>query len=104
MPAIRDRRREGNGEIGEQENRMGGPTGRRSHGAQQEVALPTKLGHQDQVNVLQINLNRYRAVHDLLEAKLVEENIEVVLVSEPYAGRIKGGGWYYDQKEGDVAI
>jgi len=35
------------------------------------------------LNILQINLNRSRAAHDLLENSVAEQKIDVVLVSEP---------------------
>lgn len=53
--------------------------------------------------VLQVNTNRCHAAHDLLEARIKERDVEVVLVSEPNDRRVKDG-WYRDGPEGDVAI
>lgn len=60
----------------------------------------TKISKQrDSVRVLQINLNRWRAAHNLLGEKIQKVELEVVLVREPNPARIRGGDWFKDMEE-----
>lgn len=53
--------------------------------------------------MLQVNLNRCHAAHDLLEIARVERKINIVLASEPNGSRV-AGSWLRDTDDGDVAI
>jgi ABC-type uncharacterized transport system substrate-binding protein len=53
--------------------------------------------------ILQTNLNRSRAAHDLLEQTVKEENVDVVLVAEPNKKLAEGATWIADKNK-DAAI
>lgn len=55
------------------------------------------------VKILQANLNRCRAAHDVLEATARRGRIDIVVASEPNHSRLNAT-WYVDQQEGDVAV
>src|SRR5438045_3678178 len=61
---------------------------------------------QSSLKCLQINLNRSRAAHDLLESSIVDRGVDVVLASEPNARRVSGSSaaeWIVDER-GDAGM
>lgn len=52
------------------------------------------------VKILQVNLNRCRAAHDLLDATVTTKHIDICVVSEPNHAIIKRGGWVSEEEEG----
>lgn len=53
--------------------------------------------------MLQVNLNRCHIAHDLLEVRVREHQVDVVIASEPNNKRA-GADWVRDSCDGDVAI
>lgn len=55
------------------------------------------------MKLIQVNLNRCRAAHDLLDQVIVEEEADVVVVSEPNVTIAERRGWYVDTNS-DAAV
>lgn len=55
------------------------------------------------LRLLQINLGRRKAAHDMAFMTAAEKQIDIIVTSEPNKKIIKGRGWIADQS-GDVAI
>lgn len=53
--------------------------------------------------ILQVNLGRARAAHDLMWATAVKEGIDVVVISEPNKRICAQRGWITDMN-GDMAV
>lgn len=55
------------------------------------------------ISILQINLDRSVAAHDLVDITVVDKKIDIVLISEPNKNHVVKGGWFMD-KNRDSAI
>lgn len=53
--------------------------------------------------MLQVNLNRCHIAHDLLDVRIREYELDVVIASEPNNKRA-GANWVRDSCDGDAAI
>ncbi|KAG5880287.1 hypothetical protein JTB14_020033 [Gonioctena quinquepunctata] len=54
------------------------------------------------LKIIQANLNRSRAAHDLASAIVAEKNVDLLIVSEPNKKLIESQAWLKDER-GDVA-
>lgn len=50
------------------------------------------------IRILQANLNRSRAAHDLLDERANGRSADLLLVSEPNEALVRAGGWVADQR------
>ena len=71
--------------------------------AQQNRKLTTKKGERKLLKVLQVNLNRCRVAHDLLEVTVAEWKIDICIISEPNRDLAAKENWLVDENV-DVAI
>ncbi|XP_023024660.2 uncharacterized protein [Leptinotarsa decemlineata] len=55
------------------------------------------------VKILQTNLGKARAAHDLAYAKCKKEQLDLLIVAEPNKAKIKGKTWIQDKRQ-DVAM
>lgn len=55
------------------------------------------------IKILQANLNRSRAAHDIAHMAALREGVDIIVASEPNQGLCKKYGWLTDQNV-DVAV
>lgn len=55
------------------------------------------------IKILQTNLGRTRAAHDLAYANCKQCGIDLLIMSEPNKNRVKGSDWIKDKRE-DTAV
>ena len=60
--------------------------------------------HDDKVRILQINIGRSSAAHDVMMATALETGADVIILSEPNLRRINANPLWYTDKRGDAAM
>ncbi|KAG5865920.1 hypothetical protein JTB14_002021 [Gonioctena quinquepunctata] len=67
-----------------------------------QQAEPCRI-HSSELTILQANLGRARAAHDLAHITAVDKNIDILVISEPNKALAGKPGWITD-KNNDAAI